>query len=444
MKHLSTLTLLSSSLLFASTLSQEPISSSLIVYNNGIALVHEQRNLNLKKDDREIVYSPVANTIITDSVNISLPKEVTLYSQQYRYDQLNLHKLLDAHIGKKVKVDIDELTLLSHQANTAILKDKKNQIISAESKDIIFSAIPTSLLTKPSLIYNIETSKHLDANIEIEYLIRNLSFKCDYILNLDGDNANLIGWISIDNRSGKSYNDTQLHVLAGDVNIIQTPQRTNMYTRGIALNQSVVHQGHEGYHFYSVPFKVDISDQEKTQIKFLNKENIKIKRLYKAEVSNPLNLNSQLKHSVEQIIEMQKLDTPLPKGVVRTYSPLKDQNIFLGESSISHTPKDTSVELAIGNSFDLTVKEEIVFRSDTKEHYDTTIKYTLKNASNETKVIEILVPFNKNISSIVKTKEKYSYKNGNLVSFKIKLDANQENNFNVNFISKKDVKDIKG
>lgn len=442
MKHLSTLTLLSSSLLFASTLSQEPTASSLIVYNNGVALVHEQRDLNLQKDDKEIIYSPVANTIITDSVNISLPKEVTLYSQQYRYDQLNLHKLLDAHIGKKVRVAIDEFTLLSHQANTAILKDKKNQIVSVESKDIIFSTIPTSLLTKPSLIYNIETKKRLDAKIEIDYLIRNLSFKCDYILNLDGNYANLIGWISIDNRSGKSYNDTELHVLAGDVNTIQTPRRTNIYVKAMASSpsQSVVHQEHEGYHFYSVPFKVDISDQEKTQIKFLNKNNINIKRLYKARVSNPLTLHSQIKHSVAQIIEMQKLDTPLPKGVVRTYSPLKNQNIFLGESLISHTPKDTSVELAIGNSFDLTLKEEIVFRSDTKEHYDATIKYTLKNSSDETKVIEVLVPFNKNISSVVKTKEKFSYKNGNLISFKIKLDANQENNFNVNFISKKDIK----
>jgi len=439
MKHLSILVLLSSSLLFASTLSQEPTSSSLIVYNNGVALVHEQRDLNLQKDDKEIVYSPVANTIITDSVNISLPKEVTLYSQQYRYDQLNLHKLLDAHIGKKVKVAIDEFTLLSHQAKTAILKDKKNQIISVESKDIIFSTIPASLLTKPSLVYNIETSKSLDAKIEIEYLIRNLSFKCDYILNLDGDYANLIGWISIDNRSGKSYNDTQLHVLAGDVNTIQTIQPKRYRYARMASSESVVHQEHEGYHFYSVPFKVDISDQEKTQIKFLTKKNINIKRLYKAVVSHPRTLISQIKHSVAQIIEMQKLDTPLPKGVVRTYSPLKNQNIFLGESLISHTPKDTSVELAIGNSFDLTLKEEIVFRSDTKEHYDTTIKYTLKNSSNETKVIEVLVPFNKNSSSVVKTKEKFSYKNGNLVSFKIKLDANQENNFNVNFISKKDI-----
>lgn len=437
MKDLIALTLLSSSLLFASTLSKEPSSSSLIVYNDGIALVHEQRDLSLKKEDKEIVYSPVANTIITDSVNISLPKEVTLYSAQYRYDQLSLHKLLDAHIGKKVKIARDEFTLLSHQANTALLRDKKNQIISAESKEISFSTIPTSLLTKPSLVYNIETRKRIDSKMEIDYLIRNLSWKSDYILNLDANKADLIGWISIDNRSGKSYLNTDLHLLAGDVNTVHSPKRVNIYARDMALSQSVEHQAHEGYHFYSIPFKVDISDQERTQVKFLSKKSIDIKRVYKAESSNPLTLNSQVNHSVVQFIEMQKLDTPLPKGIVRTYSPLKSQKIFLGESFISHTPKDTIIELAIGNSFDLNLRERIISRSDTKELYDATIEYTLKNSSDERKTIEILVPFNKNSSSIVKTKEKFRYKDGNLVSFEIKVDANKEKSFSANFVSKK-------
>ncbi|MDY0233349.1 MAG: hypothetical protein RBS11_04860 [Sulfurimonas sp.] len=437
MKHLSALFLLSSSLLFASTLSEKPTSSSLIVYNNGVALVHEQRDLSLQRDDKEIVYSPVANTIITDSVSISLPKEVTLYSQQYRYDQLSLHKLLDAHIGKKVRISREEFTLLSHEANSALLKDKKDQITSVQSKDIIFETIPTSLLTKPSLVYNIETRKAVDAKIEIDYLIRNLSWKSDYILSLNGDKATLVGWISIENRSGKSYNNTQLHVLAGDVNSVQTPIIANRYAQDMALSQRVEHLSHEGYHFYSVDFKVDISDQEKTQIKFLSKNDINIKRLYRAQTSSPLTLNSQVKHSVGQIIKMQKLDVALPKGVVRTYSPLKKQKVFLGEALISHTPKDTSVELAIGNSFDLALKEEIISRSDTKEHYDATINYTLKNSSDEKKTVEVLVPFNKNSTSTIKTKEKFSYKNGNLVSFKVVLDANAQKSFSVNFISKK-------
>lgn len=437
MKRLSTIFLLSSSLLFASSLSEEPTASSLIVYNDGVALVHEERSLSLQKGDKEIVYSPVANSIITDSVNISLPKEVTLFSQQYRYDQLSLDKLLDAHIGQSVKIQRDEYTLLSHQANIVLLKDKREQIISAESKDLSFSTIPSSLLTKPSLVYNIETNKTLDAKIEIDYLIRNLSFKCDYILNIKDDKADLIGWISIENHSGKSYKNTELHVLAGDVNLVEPSQRMNSYARDVMMVKGVEHQAHEGYHFYSVPFKVDIRDQEKTQVKFLTKDDVSIKRLYRVESSYPLTLNSQLKHSVEQIVEMQKLDAPLPKGVVRTYSPLKSQKIFLGESSIAHTPKDTKVEFVIGKSFDLVVKERIESRSDTKEFYDATISYTLKNTSDEKKIIEILVPFNKESTSTIKTKEKFSYTNGNLVSFKIEVDANKEKSFSVNFKSKK-------
>ncbi len=439
---LSTSLLLLSSSLFSSTLSTNPTSSSLIVYNGGIGLVHEEKKLSIKKGDKQIVYKGVASSIETDSVNVVLPKSVTLYSQQYRFDKLTMFKLLDAHIGKKVKVKNQEVQLLSHNGSNALVKDAKSEIISVHSKDIIFKTIPESLITKPSLVWNIDAKKSIDAKMDIDYLISNLSWKSDYILNLHGNKANLTGWITINNRSGKAYKDTNLHVLAGDINRVKKtePRPSYRYKQVMSVMDSapeVTHKAYEGYHFYTIPFKVNLANNEKTQIKFITQNDIEIKRRYSATTSNPLYLHSKKKHSVTQFIDIKKLPLPLPKGIVRTYSKLNSSNILLGESSISHTPKNTPINLTLGKNFDIKVKETTQKRSDSKKYLSSTILYTLKNTSDKKKTLELLIPFNKNDTSTIETSKKYKFKQGNKLSFKIILDANKTEVFQISFRSKR-------
>lgn len=432
--------LLLSSSLFSASLSPKPSSSSLIVYNGGIGLVHEQRELTLDSDDKQIIYEDVASTIETDSVNVVLPSSVTLYSQQYRFDKLTMSKLLDAHINKKIKVGINRATLLSHNGENALVRDASNEIISVLSKNIVFQSIPDTLLTKPSLVWNIEARKSLKATMDIDYLINSLSWKSDYILNLHGDKADLTGWITIDNLSGKSYENTNLHVLAGDINTAQKPQPQQRYEKTMSMIQpapDVSHQAHEGYHFYSVPFKVNLANNEKTQIKFITQDAIDIKRKYSSTTSNPLYLQSEQNHNVTQYIEIKKLDFPLPKGVVRIYSKLNSNNVLLGESSLEHTPKDTPINLTLGKNFDLKVKETIEKRSDTKEYLDATLLYTLKNSSDEKKTLELLIPFNKNSTSTIETSKPYTFKRGNTLSFEVVLEAKKTETFKVTFRSKR-------
>ncbi len=432
--------LLLTSSLFSATLSSKPTNSSLIVYNGGIGLVHEQRELILNRGDKQIVYKGVASTIETDSVNVALPDSVALFSQQYRFDKLTMSKLLDAHIGEVVKVDEKNVTLLSHEGNSAIIKNEKDLISLVKTKEIIFKTIPSSLITKPSLVWNIDAKKSLTTQMDIDYLIKNLSWKSDYILNLHGKKADLSGWITIDNRSGKAYKETTLHVLAGDINRAHKARPEQRYAKSMALMQdasAVGHKAHEGYHFYSIPFKVNLANNEKTQIKFITQNSIPIERRYSSRVSNPLYLHTERKHSVTQYIEIKELNFPLPKGIVRTYSKLNKQNILLGESSLSHTPKKTPIKLTLGKNFDLKVKETIKERSDDKRYFDATVLYTLKNSSDEKKTIELLIPFNKNSTSSVDTDKRYKFKNGNQLSFKIILNPQKEEEFKVRFRSKR-------
>jgi hypothetical protein len=434
---------------YASTLKKIANEDSLIVYNGNIGLVHEQRNLDISTNESTIVYEGVANSIEIDSVNVSLPHDVNLKSQQYRFDKLTQSKLLEAHIGKNIEVRLPKddqsfkiinARLLSSENTKSLVQASDGNIITVDSDAIIFREIPEELITKASLVWNVEAKNNVNAAMQIDYLMNNISWQSNYILNLTQDTASLDGWISIDNRSGKAYEDVDLHLLAGDINrAVQQPVQYKQ-VRAMAMmedSSNVVHQAHEGYHFYTVPFKVTVANNEKTQIKFINKTNIPAQRKYSTMLSSPLNFNGQVEHPLTQFITLSPLDIALPKGVVRTYSKRGNTNILVGESNVEHTPKESLINLEIGKSFDLKVIESIQSRDDDQYRLNATMKYTLKNNSDTPKTFELLVPFNKDENSKVKTEQNFTYTKGNLVTFSVPVDGMGTKEFFVNFISQK-------
>ena len=56
--------------------------------------------------------------------------------------------------------------------------------------------------------------------IEASYLTGGIAWKADYvvILNAADDRADLTGWVTIDNKSGATYREAALKLVAGDVN----------------------------------------------------------------------------------------------------------------------------------------------------------------------------------------------------------------------------------
>jgi hypothetical protein len=438
-----------STLLLSSTLSPEVHNNSLVIYNSNIALVHEERALDLSKSDSFITYEGVASSIETDSVNVTLPKGVSLYSQQYRFDKLTQAKLLDAHLEKEVEIrlankhdsfDIFEAILLANNGSNAIVQTKNKKIFTIPSSDIIFKTIPVELITQPSLVWNVQVDKTIKSDLKLDYLINDISFKSDYILNIDENIGNLTGWITIDNHSGKRFESTQLSLLAGDIHRVNNQPIMYKQVRAMAVTdsaQEVAHQAYEGYHFYTIPFKVTLTNNEKTQLKFINKAHFKVQREYSAMLHNPLYFNGEVKSDVEQFISLDGFDIPLPKGVVRTYAKLDGVSILLGENTLEHTPQKSPIKLNIGKNFDIKVIQRVVSRKDTKTEFNALIEYTIINSSKDAKTVQLLIPFNRNKKSKINTEQKYSFTKGNLVTFSIQVPSESTQSFNVNFESKK-------
>jgi len=434
--------------LSAATLSKELMEPSLIVYSSGLGVVHESRELTLEASDKEILYGDVAQSIDIDSISIKTDPRVQIFSQQYRFDQLTKHKLLQAHIGKKVEIrrlksayeyERIQATLLAHSGDECTLRTLDYQIVSAASSDIIFETIPDELITKPSLLWNIETPEPLKTTLELNYIINQIGFSSNYILFLDANSSSLSGWISIDNRSGKSFSNTQLALVAGDVNRVNKID-TRVHKEQLvyaAKAMDVKQEAFEGYHYYTIPFRVSLANNEKTQIKFLQKENLNVEREYEATLTNPLYLGSESKVPVMQYATFKGLDAPLPKGVLRTYGTLHEKTVLLGESSISHTPKGEQIKALLGKNFDLSVTQKPLKLQSANSWISSDVAYSLRNASDAPKEITLLIPFTTEAGSIVESSQSYTITKGNFVTFKLLVDANSTQEFTVHFESRK-------
>ena len=64
----------------------------------------------------------------------------------------------------------------------------------------------------------------MTSDCEVAYRTTGFSWKSDYTIIVDESEkkADFGGWVTIDNRSGKRYEDVKLKLIAGDVNIVQS------------------------------------------------------------------------------------------------------------------------------------------------------------------------------------------------------------------------------
>jgi len=442
-------TLIAAPLLCAGTLSSVVSTPSLVVYNANIGLIHESREASLDKGEQALVCNDVADTLIDESVNVTLPKGVTLDSQQFRHDRINVNSLAQAHLGKTVTFYIPTGSDLMYKSGTllsassqALIKTPDNKIYTVPITALVFHETPENLVVKPSFVWNISAPKREKTTFTMDYLINNISWRSDYALILSQNHVDLNGWVTVNNRSGRSFNNTKLSLLAGNINRASLP-RERHYMAKAAFAESdaaaVQELSFEGYHLYPIPFKVSLANNESTQIKFVEIKDIPVTRKYKTMLNNPHYVQGEVKHQVDQHLEIESLDKALPTGTIRSYSKEKGETILLGESIIGHTPKHQQFDVALGKEIDLQVKERILDDNSDRYYSDTTVSYEATNRSKTSKRIELLIPYvkRKNGQMSVDTSQQYRWKNGKLLAFDVMLKPDSKKVFDVHFRSKK-------
>jgi len=216
--------------------------SSVTVYNGNIALIKEVRNVNLKMGISIVSITGVASKIDPTSVSFSAkdnPDDVQLLEQNYEYDLVGTRKLFQKYIDENIEVSLKsgksfKGVLLSSTGSDIIIRLPKGMVrmypVSAVN-GVEFPKLPDGLVTKPTLVWKLDSKVSGNRDIEVNYLTGGIDWHAEYILTLGNDNEplDLSSWVSIDNRSGAAYADATLKVVAGDIGRIQKRPETLLF-----------------------------------------------------------------------------------------------------------------------------------------------------------------------------------------------------------------------
>jgi hypothetical protein len=442
------------SLLITLLLAASPASAQtqLTIYNQNFATVKEKRTLELAKGENEVRMIDITAHLEPDSVvlrHLRQPGSIQILEQNYESDPLSegllLRKsegrLLDFEINlptsgekKIVKGKILRSGYIPHtsafrrygqqyQLNQMVYSsvDGGGQpIVEVDGKiqfglpgKPMFEALDPKTFLKPTLLWRLLCESPGKNDVEFSYLTGGMRWEANYnaVAAEKGNTFDIVGWVTLENMSGKDFENANVKLMAGDV-ARAVPDAENLRAYEVAARDevsgrpAVTERPFEEYHLYTLERPTSLIDREIKQVEFVRAANVPAGRIYVYDgfkidpryrgwdyssirtqpeygtVSNP---------KVWVMLEFQnseksRLGMPLPKGKVKVYRRDVDgRNEFIGEDHVDHTPKDETVRLYTGNAFDVVgERRQTNFRVDSNNHWvDESFEIKVRNHKNE-------------------------------------------------------------
>ena len=472
---------------------------ALTIYNQNFAVVRDTVPLDLKQGINDVRFTETTAHLETDSVILRDPSAKTnlqILEQNYRNDPVSQELLLSIFEGKTIDFLVTEPNQLSKivpgkiirsgyvphaqeamqrygqhyaaaQASMAYGQGGASQpIIQVDGKlrfslpgQPLFPPLSGDTILKPTLDWRIQADKAGKLDAELAYVTGGMSWEADYniVAPENSDLLDFIGWVTMDNQSGKTFENAKIKLMAGDVSKIQP--RTDygylgneeMAVARAAAMPTVTEKAFEDYHLYSLARPATLRDRETKQVEFIRASKVQSQKVYVYDglkldwnryrgyamenLRNNQDLGAEMDTKVAVMREFKNseanhLGMPLPKGRVRFYKQDNDKQLeFTGENTIDHTPRDETIRIYTGNAFDLVgERRRTNIKVDSNNHWlDESFEIKLRNHKKEQveiKVVEHLFRwFNWDITE---KSDPFAKTNAQTAEFRVPLKPDEE------------------
>jgi hypothetical protein len=396
--------------------------SSLTIYNQNFGVVRQELHLSLKKGVNTASCNEITSHLEPDSVILRDARDgraLDILEQTYRSDpvteplllSLNEGKTIDFLVARGDKEQVVQGKIVRsgyvphyeamqrygyqyYQSQMASMQGGAEQpIIEVDGKlqfslpgKPLFPSLADDAILKPTLNWRILSEKSAEVDAELGYITGGMSWSADYnaVSPENGDALDITGWITMDNQSGKTFENAAIDLMAGDVSRVDIGQA---FGGAMAYASNLLSDAREKmpalptekpfdeFHLYTLPRPVTLRDRETVQVEFIRAAGIKSKRVYIydgakinwAQYSNwnyesfrnqrDFGVESETKvAALREFVnsESNGLGLPLPKGRLRFYKRDGSGHLqFVGENLIDHTPKDETIHAFTGYAFDL-------------------------------------------------------------------------------------------
>ncbi len=390
----------------------ETSAPTLTIYNQNFFVARERLPLDLKAGVNHVDYAGVAAHLEPDSVMLRDPagRALQILEQNYRNDPISQELLLSFYEGKEIDFSVGRTA----EGKDLVVKGKiirsgyipsssyaQNYQQPVSTQPIIevdgvlrfgmpgqplFPALSADSILKPTLSWLLQTPEAGKFDAEISYVSSGMSWQADYNLvvsdksNAKTDILDMIGWITMRNQSGKTFENARIKLMAGDVNKIQNNAVVGgrFYTMAKMADEAVAapvvrEKSFDEFHLYTLERPTTLHDEETKQVEFVRATDIRAQRLYVYDGAdtgaygyyNPEQIRQDANYGtasnpkvwvMEEFknAEANHMGMALPKGKLRFYRRDTDGHLeFAGENTIDHTPKDETLRIYTGNAFDV-------------------------------------------------------------------------------------------
>src|SRR6266550_4868737 len=387
------------------------------IYNGNLGLVKDIRDVSVPAGTTEVQFMEVAAQIDPTTVHLKSltdPAGLRILEQNYEYDLLTSAKLMEKYVGKTVRLyqgdgTYHEATLLS--TNGPIF-EINGAIHMGQYGRLVLPSLPENLVAQPTLVWLLRNQTPRPQRVEASYLTGGITWKADYVMVLNAADtlSDLTGWVTVDNKSGATYGNAALKLVAGDVNRAPDARRDQrmMELAAKAASPAVASQdfkseGFFEYHLYTLDGRTTIKDNQTKQLSLMAANEVPItkelvyygapdyyRNAYGVPASNQkIAVYFEVKNSKEN-----RLGLPLPKGKIWVYkADASGSQQFIGEDWIDHTPKDESVKIKMGNAFDLVgERTQKDFKKIASNLYEVEWEIALRNHKTEPQTVTVIEP----------------------------------------------------
>ena len=449
-------------LLTAANAAAQTDQPALTIYNQQFAVVRHVLPLTLKYGTNHVEVTDITTHLEPASVllrPLDERQKLQILEQNYRNDPISQELLLSLFEGKtidfqQIMQDGTRKTVQGkivrsgyvphynayqqygqqyiYQQQAYVQAGSGQPVIEVDGKlqfslpgQPLFPALADDTILKPTLSWELATDKPGATRAEFSYVTGGMNWQADYnvVAPVKGNVLELVGWVTLDNQSGKTFSNARVKLMAGDVNKIQ-PQPMNGMGAGIAggvyvmrsMGQTppVTERNFDEYHLYTLQRPTTIHDRETKQVEFVRAAGIQSKPVYVYDgvnidpqryngwnwesIRNDASYGTQWNPKVWVMQEFKNSKTnnlgmPLPKGRVRFYRRDEDAQLeFTGENVIDHTPEDETLRLYTGSAFDLVgERHRTDYRIDTSRNdLDESFEIQVRNHKKEPVEVRIV------------------------------------------------------
>jgi len=407
----------------------------IVIYNDDMALVREPKTLSLPRGVSRLTLEGVPQRLDSTSVRLE-GAGFRVLRQTFRYDLWNSDKVFRRFLGDSIVyrylgksyrgvlagIDGDDLFVQRRDSTEVLTMLKRSQVSEIEFPSRM------RLSTRPSLAWEIETEKGGQQAALLSYLTAGIRWSAEYAAVLDADerNVELSGWATMVNRSGSSFPDAKVSLVAGEVH--RAGAATDRGPTAEATPDAPSQKRPAelfAYYLYPLSGPLNLDNLGTVQASIVGPARVAAKRTYRYDGAR-----DGSKVRVQVVFGNEKnagLGIPLPAGRVRVYAPDNSGALTLvGEDQIGHTPPGERVKILSGIAFDLVGDRTRVSHTRVSRNVsEDQLRIKIRNGGADKVTVTVVENLYGNWEITTKSAE-FAKRNADEVEFDLVVPAGQE------------------